>query len=72
MEDAMTTETHLATLPDPSEISRIDSAKQAHGWYARIYAQGAVVSKLFSDRKYGSTAAALVAAVEWRDAIRER
>jgi hypothetical protein len=58
-------------LPDPSGISRIDSAKRTHGWFVRVYGRGAA-SKLFSDRKYGGTAAALAEAIEWRDVMRER
>ncbi|MGD9898529.1 MAG: hypothetical protein AB7T22_05325 [Calditrichaceae bacterium] len=48
-------------------ISRIDS-KHTHGWYVRVYANGGVfVSKLFSDRLYGSKKIALDNAMKFRD-----
>ncbi len=48
-------------------ISRIDS-KHTHGWYVRVYANGGVfVSKLFSDRLYGSKKIALENAMKFRD-----
>ena len=60
----------LEALPDRSGISRIDSPKRTHGWYARIYVSKRTISKLFSDRQYGGTVAALDAAIAWRDSIR--
>jgi hypothetical protein len=44
-------------------ISRIDSeACRTYGWYVRARFQGKVISKLFSDRKYGGKAKALMKA----------
>jgi hypothetical protein len=44
-------------------ISRIDSeACRTYGWYVRARFNGKVVSKLFSDRKYGGKAKALMKA----------
>ena len=44
-------------------ISRIDSeACRTYGWYVRARFDGKVVSKLFSDKKYGGKAKALMKA----------
>ena len=44
-------------------ISRIDSeACRTYGWYVRLRFNGKSVSKLFSDKKYGGKAQALMKA----------
>jgi len=47
-------------------ISRIDSeAKRQHSWFARYRAADRMISKQFSDKRYGSTEKALRAAQHW-------
>lgn len=47
-------------------ISRIDS-KGTHGWFVRVYRDGAVHSRFFSDGKYGDQRAAFTVARQYRD-----
>lgn len=51
-------------------ISRIDSGS-THGWFVRGYKNGRTYSKLFSDKKWGTKAKALVAAKEYRATLQE-
>ena len=52
-------------------ISRIDS-RSTHGYFVRTYKKGAVISKLFSDKKIGSKGKALAAAKAYRTKIRRK
>jgi len=53
----------------PKSISRIDTeSNRTHGWNVRIHFEGSTKRKLFSDKKYGGTDAAMEAAIKWRDA----
>lgn len=64
----------LAALPDRRGLTRLDRAGGAggeHGWRARVYTRGVELHRQFSDAVYGSTAAALLAAVGWRDSMRQ-
>lgn len=48
-------------------ISRIDH-RHTHGWFVRVYLKDRkILSKLFSDRKYGGQKEALARAKKWRD-----
>jgi hypothetical protein len=50
-------------------LTRIDHPKKnTHGYFVRIQWKGQRRSKFFSDRVHGDRLAALVAALEWRDA----
>lgn len=60
----------LATLDDPSGLTRLDRPGRAggeHAWRGRIYTRGIELHKQFSDAHYGGCAPALLAAVAWRD-----
>lgn len=52
-------------------ISRIDSGS-THGWFVRGYRNGKTYSRLFSDMKYGSKAAAYEEALAFRDKLYEK
>jgi len=47
-------------------ITRVDSSR-VHGWFVRVVPDGETHPKLFSDGKHGGRAAALAAAVRWRN-----
>jgi hypothetical protein len=47
-------------------ITRVDSSR-VHGWFVRVVHNGDTHPKLFSDGKHGGRAAALAAAVRWRN-----
>lgn len=47
-------------------ISRIDS-RNTHGWFVRIFREGQVHSKMFSDRPHGGSELALQEARKYRD-----
>lgn len=52
-------------------ISRIDSSKKnTHGWYVRIWFQGKMLSRFFSDKKAGDKDISLDQALAWRDEMR--
>lgn len=52
-------------------ISRIDSGS-THGWFVRGYRNGKTYSRLFSDMKCGSKAAAYEEALAFRDKLYEK
>lgn len=54
------------TAKDLKSISRMD-ARSTHGWFVRIYHRGKTHRKLFSDSIFGNQAAALQAAIAYRD-----
>ena len=47
-------------------ISRIDS-RNTHGWFVRVYRDGKIHSKMFSDGVHGGRQTALERAIEYRD-----
>ncbi len=49
-------------------ISRIDSYR-CKGWYVRIYRDGQIYAKLFSDHKYGGRQEALKCAKDYKQAL---
>lgn len=55
-------------LEKHKDISRIDQEiKATHGWYVRVRYKGKILSKFFSDRKYGGRYSSLLSAISWRD-----
>lgn len=54
-----------------TNISRIDT-NRAHGWRVRFEQGRLQISKLFSDRVYGSKEAARDEAIQYRDEIKKR
>lgn len=77
-------EAAASDTPDTAEIARLRAALGAqhgitridrggeHAWRARVYTGGAELHRQFSDTTHLGTAAALCAAVAWRDAMRAR
>ncbi|HLA63420.1 MAG TPA: hypothetical protein VK610_03275 [Rhodothermales bacterium] len=55
-------------MPRAKGVIRIDS-HSTHGWQVRVYRQGKTHSRLFSDRKHGSRAAAFDAARAYREEL---
>lgn len=63
-----------AQLADTRGITRVDLAGPGggeHAWRARVYPRAIEVHKQFADSRYGGPAAALRAAVAWRDGMRQ-
>ena len=63
-----------AQLADARGITRIDLAGRGggeHAWRARVYTRNIEVRKQFTDSVYGGPAAALRAAIAWRDGMRQ-
>ena len=64
----------IAALPDTRGITRIDlpgTAGGEHAWRARVYTRNIELHQQFSDAAHGGVAAALAAAVAWRDNMRQ-
>jgi hypothetical protein len=52
-------------------LTRVDS-RDTHGWMMRLYHQGIIYTKLFSDGVYGSTKKALKAARKYREQLAKK
>jgi len=52
-------------------LTRVDS-RNTHGWMMRLYHQGIIYTKLFSDGVYGSTKKALKAARKYREQLAKK
>lgn len=59
----------LAALADRRGLTRLDRDGE-HAWRARVYTRSIELHKQFADRVHGGTAAALRAALTWRDQMR--
>lgn len=59
-------------MKSPHLITRVDcDSRKTYGWNVRIQRGGGCVdSKFFADRKHGGKRAAMLLAMEWRDANR--
>jgi hypothetical protein len=54
-------------------ISRIDDAKKkTYGWYVRVFFNGKMYSKFFSDARYGASEVGLAEAVQYRDELEQK
>ncbi len=61
------------TVSQHKDIARIDQeSKRTFGWYVRVRFKGKTHSKFFSDKKNGGKNSALLAAITWRNKIRDK